>query len=84
LVHDVTGKVPFLIRPDILKSDEAIVAVFAHELHELEVLPPILREGKKSIEDFIRHTCPGTPGNLHDKAWDVADAMVERMRGGRE
>ena len=31
LVHDLTGKVPFLIRPDVLNSDEAIVAVLAHE-----------------------------------------------------
>ncbi|SRR5579883_702302 len=34
LAHDITGKVPITIRPDILQSDEAIVAVFAHELHE--------------------------------------------------
>src|ERR1700733_4265383 len=27
LVNTLTGKVPFLIRPDILKSDEAIVGV---------------------------------------------------------
>ncbi len=32
LVHDLTGKVPFLIRPDVLNSDEAIVAVLAHEM----------------------------------------------------
>src|SRR5437667_3284782 len=38
LVHDRTGKVPFRIRPDILKSDEAIVAVFGHEMYELEKL----------------------------------------------
>jgi len=81
LVHDKTGKVPFLLRPDILESDEAIVAVFAHEIHELESLRPMLPEGGISIEDFIGHTCPGNPGNLHDQAWDVADALVDRMRG---
>jgi hypothetical protein len=32
------------------------------------------------IEEFIAHTCPGNPGNLHDQAWDLADEMVERMR----
>jgi hypothetical protein len=81
LIHDKTGKVPFLFRPDILGSDEGIVAVFAHEIHELESLRPLLQGGGISIEDFIRHTCPGNPGNLHDQAWDVADASVDRMRG---
>jgi hypothetical protein len=81
LVHDVTGKVPFLIRPDVLKSDEAIVAVIAHEMYELEALRAILQEGRTSIDDFIRHTRPGSPGNLHDEAWNVADALIERMRG---
>ena len=81
LVHDVTGKVPFLIRPDILESDEAIVAVFAHEMYEIEILRPILMEGKTSIEDFNKHTRPGLARNLHDEAWEIADAMVEHMRG---
>jgi hypothetical protein len=45
LVHDKTGKVPFLLRPDILASDEAIVAVIAHEMYELERLRPLLQEG---------------------------------------
>jgi hypothetical protein len=32
------GQVPFILRRDILKSDEAIVAVIAHEMHELNGL----------------------------------------------
>jgi hypothetical protein len=80
LVHDRTGKVPFRIWPGVLTSDEAIVAVMAHEVFELEMLRPILEEGATMIEDFIAHTQPGNPGNLHDKAWDRADALVERMR----
>jgi hypothetical protein len=54
LLYGTTGKSPFLIRPDVLDSDEAIVAVFAHEMHEIEALRPILREGKTSIEELIR------------------------------
>lgn len=80
LVHDITGKVPFRIRPDILSSDEAIVAVLAHEMYELERLRPLLRRGI-SIEEFGGHTTPGNPGNLHDQAWDLADVLVDRMRG---
>src|SRR5438132_11466233 len=42
LVHDRTGKVPFRLWPGILSSDDAIVAVIAHEMFELEMLRPIL------------------------------------------
>ncbi len=80
LIHDINGKVPFRIWPGILTSDEAIVAVMAHEVFELEMLRPWLEEGVTSIEDFIAHTRPDNPGNLHDQAWDRADELVERMR----
>jgi hypothetical protein len=81
LVHDKTGKVPFRIRPDILTSDEAIVAVLAHEMYELEQLRPLLQQDGISIEQFGGLTCPGNPGNYHDEAWELADVMVKRMRG---
>lgn len=74
---------PFLVRSDILVSDEAIVAVFTHELYELRNLRPMLRHGRMTIEDFIAHVAPGIRGNLHDRAWDEADAAVLRMRGAR-
>ncbi len=82
LVHDKTGKVPFRIRRDILKSDEAIVAVFGHEMYELERLRPILQQGNVTIDQLDAMTCPGNPGNFHDEAWERADELVERMRGG--
>src|SRR6516162_1053122 len=58
LVHTLTGKVPFLVRPDVLTSDEAIVAVFGHEMYEREGLRGILKKGKTTIEHFINHTRP--------------------------
>ena len=76
------GKVPFIVRPDILRSDEAIVAVFAHEIYEVQALRKILQKrGTIAIEEFIAHTMAGNPGNLHSQAWEVADALVLRMRG---
>ena len=39
---NINDQVPFIIRPDILESDEAIVAVFTHEMHELAELRPLL------------------------------------------
>jgi hypothetical protein len=80
LVHDKTRKVPFRIWDGILKSDEAIVAVFGHEMYELKRLRPYMETGKTTIEDFVAMTCPGNPGNFHDMAWDYADQLVERMR----
>jgi len=82
MLNSLTGKVPFLVRSDILNSDEAIVAVFAHEMYELEALRGILKDGQTPIEHFIGHTSPGNPGNLHEQAWDFADDLVERMRKG--
>jgi hypothetical protein len=75
------GQVPFVIRPDVLESDEAIVAVIAHEMYELSCLRPMLVRGTFPIEYFLAETTPGNPGNLHDKAWDVADRLVAKMRG---
>jgi hypothetical protein len=37
--------------------------------------------GEITIEDFITHVAPGIKGNLHDKAWDIADALIKKMRG---
>ncbi len=80
-VHPETRRVPFLIRPDILGSDEAIVAVFTHEMYELNAIRDMIRRGGMTIEDFGLHTSAGIPGNLHDLAWDLADRAVLRMRG---
>jgi hypothetical protein len=82
LVTRQTGKVPVIIRPDILQSDEAIVAVFAHELHEIEGFRRIVRRrGSISFEEFIANHAWDNPGNLHDQGWEIADALVRRMRG---
>ena len=80
LVHDRTGKVPFRIWSGSLDSDEAIVAVFGHEMYEIEELRPLLLEGKTTIDEFIGLTCPGNPGNIHDEAWEVSDELVKKMR----
>lgn len=74
------GQVPFILRLDILRSDEAIVAVIAHEMHELNGLLPLLRRGQLTIDQFNAHTSATNPGNLHYEAWDVADKLVEEMR----
>jgi hypothetical protein len=70
------------VSKDILDSDEAIVAVMAHEMHELNSLRKLFAERETlPVEELGRLITPGHKGNLHDQAWDVADAVVARMRG---
>ena len=80
LVNPLTCKVPFIVRSDILASDEAIVAVFGHEMYELKKLRPLLIANKTPIKHFIGLTMPGNPGNFHDEAWTYADELVAQMR----
>ena len=77
--HKKTGKIPFLIRKDIMASDEAIVAVIGHEMFELEMLRSIFAEGAP-VEKWEAETSPNNPGNFHWQAWDYADDLVARMR----
>ena len=69
------------VSKDILDSDEAIVAVVAHEMHELNSLRKIFEERQTlPAEELGRLINPGHKGNLHDQAWDIADQLVGRMR----
>lgn len=68
---------------DILQSDESIVAVMAHEMHELNGLRDIFAvRDTISAEELRRLILPGFKRNLHDHAWDVADELVLKMRSG--
>jgi len=77
----IGGKIPVKIRSSVLESDEAIVAVLAHEMYELNALREMFEE-RQSIPgaEIIRLIRPNLPGNLHDKAWDEADRLVRAMR----
>ena len=48
--HKTTGKIPFLIRKDIMASDEAIVAVIGHEMFETRDASVDLRRGRACRE----------------------------------
>lgn len=82
--NNITGKIPVRIRPDVLESDEAIVAIFTHELHELNRLRQMFtaNSGVMSAENLYRLVEEGFKNNLHDEAWDLANQAVLRMRGG--
>jgi hypothetical protein len=81
--YNKNGKVPFQIHPEVLTSDEAIVAVFEHEMHELALLRDLFtRSASDSMEgtDYGLQTSEGRPANFHDLAWKKADEIILRMR----
>ncbi|WP_437485670.1 hypothetical protein WME75_01520 [Sorangium sp. So ce1014] len=75
------GRIPVKIRQAVLESDEAIVAVFAHETYEIEGLRKLF-EHREAIPgaEIIRLIRTGIRGNLHDQAWDYADLLVAALR----
>ncbi len=81
LFHKHTGKIPFLIRKDIMQSDEAIVAVIGHEMCELEEMRMAFGEEGAPIEEWLAEAHPDNEGNFHWQAWDYADSLVAKMRG---
>ncbi len=76
-------KVPFRIHPDVSTSDEAIVAVLRHEMHELTLLREVFMQSRtRSMTgtDYAFQTAEGRPANFHEQAWDEADKIIQRMR----
>jgi hypothetical protein len=76
-------KIPFQIHPDVLTSDEAIAAVFRHEMHELSLLRSVfmLSENKTmDATDYGIQVSAWRAGNFHDQAWSEADKLVLLMR----
>jgi hypothetical protein len=72
------------IEESVFHSDEAIVAIFAHEMHEINNLRLLFEGsgGSMTVRRLHYLISPGIKGNLHDQAWDVADAAVTQMRKG--
>jgi hypothetical protein len=75
-------QIPVRLNPEVLNSDEAIVAVMGHEMHELNSLRRLFEEAGGQMTAGRLHNLirEGVPGNLHDQAWDVADELVGKMR----
>jgi hypothetical protein len=75
------GHVVVRVRKDVLTSDEAIVGVLSHEMHELTSVKELVDEnGGLSARDIHGLVAPGRRTTLHDQAWDVADLRVRIMR----
>ncbi len=76
-------QVPVRVRESVFQSDEAIVAVFAHEVHEITNLRALFHanNGRLAVGRVYNLISPETPGNLHAEAVDIGDGLVRRMRG---
>ena len=61
--HKKTGKIPFLIRKDILSSDKAIVAVIGHEMFKIERLRSVFADGAP-VERWEAESSPNNPREL--------------------
>lgn len=70
------GKFVVRISPDTLRSDDAIVATIAHEVHEITGLRAAFEANADHVYSLIN---PRT-GTLHCEAWDVADELVRRRQ----
>jgi hypothetical protein len=68
------------LHPEVLKSDEAIVAVLAHEMHEINHLRARLEGGESMSAAAYLGLVNGKNGSLHLEAWRVALTFVDRMR----
>jgi len=77
------GKIVVKLRSTVLDSDEGIVDVLAHEMHEINALRGMF-EARHRIPgaELISLTETDRPRNLHDQAWNVAAGVVRRFRGG--
>ncbi|MFZ6646154.1 DUF4214 domain-containing protein [Undibacterium sp. TJN25] len=77
------GKIPVRFSTDLLTSDEAAVAHIGHEMFELNKFEDV---GSMKVIDFRRaimdRNSGGVPNNWHEQAWDYADLLIQKMRGG--
>jgi len=78
-----TGRIAIRIHPDVLTSDEAIVAVLQHEVFELSAIYDVCLSNpheRMSASDYHSQVRTHNPGNFHCQAWEVSDKRVLWMR----
>ncbi|MFE5813198.1 hypothetical protein ACFQ6S_07325 [Streptomyces sp. NPDC056479] len=79
-IEEVSTMMAVRMHPDVLDSDEAIVAVLAHEMHEINYLRTELSGGTQISGRAYERLVDGNIGTLHREAWRIALALVDRMR----
>lgn len=79
-IEEETAVMRVRLRPDVLESDEAILAVLAHEMHEINFLRTRLSGGATISGTEYFGLINKDVGTLHVEAWRVALALVDKMR----
>lgn len=80
----IGGRMTVKVRSNVLASDEGILDVLGHEMHEINALRRMFEERSEILgTELIELTEAGRPGNLHDEAWDVGGELVARLRAAR-
>ena len=83
---NIDGELVVRFRESLLDKDEAIFSVLCHEMHEINTLRDLFDRsptGTMSIERYhrlIRGDLGPSDKNLHTEAWDVANALLRRLR----
>jgi hypothetical protein len=79
------GRVPVVVREDVLLSDEHTLYVFAHEIHEIEALRRCFEQagGGLTLRKIVDLIDPEHDGVLHAEAVRYADNLVSDFRRER-
>ncbi|HEY2516922.1 MAG TPA: hypothetical protein VGI39_38890 [Polyangiaceae bacterium] len=76
------GRLVVWLSPDVLDSDDAIVAVIAHEVHETQALFAAFQmNGGRLGAPTLYSLVNPTSGTLHCAAWEYADELVRKRHG---
>jgi hypothetical protein len=81
--NPVTEKNRFTVKinPRILTSDDAIISVIKHEIHESEaLLEQFVQSRGRMRADRLKGLVDGETGRLHHDAWDAADALLKSIK----
>jgi len=79
----IQGRIVVKLRSAVLDSDEGILDVLGHEMHEINALRSMFEQrGRIPGAELIALAEVGRPGNLHDQAWDAGARVVRSFRGG--
>ncbi|MRD46107.1 LysM peptidoglycan-binding domain-containing protein [Caenimonas koreensis DSM 17982] len=75
---DGSTKIPIYVRRDVFESDEAIVQILSHEIHETQGLKYL--PSPMSTSDYRSLVRNDRPGNLHWEAVQEGDWWLQQFR----
>jgi RHS repeat-associated protein len=78
------GRIMIRVNPNILSSDVNIVGTLGHETHEaMTVEAEFFSQGGRMRADALHGLVNPETGTAHIEAWDFANEVVRKLRGGK-